>query len=166
MVWQSSWTLPTPLTDGTHTVEFKNPNASTATYIDIDAITIIAPVGPGTYDDANAAWSYSGNWTAYNGGGPMNNTMHYTNAQNASASLLFSGTQFEVFFTQYPNRGNVEVWIDGTLRHTFSENGGTLVWQSSWTLPTPLTDGTHTVEFKNPNASTATYMDIDAITIQ
>ena len=59
----------------------------------------------------------------------------------------------------------MEVWIDGALAHTFSENGGALAWQQIWTLPTPLGNGTHTVVFKNPNASTATYVDIDAITI-
>jgi hypothetical protein len=92
--------------------------------------------------------------------------MHYTNAQGASASLTFTGTQFKVWFAQYPNRGDVEVWIDGVLRHTFSENGGTLVWQSSWTLPTPLSNGTHTVQFKNPSASSDVYIDIDAIQVQ
>jgi hypothetical protein len=57
------------------------------------------------------------------------------------------------------------VWIDGAQAHTFSENGD-LAWQQSWTLPTPLTNSTHTVQFKNPSANTATYIDIDAITIQ
>jgi hypothetical protein len=120
--------------------------------------------GPGTYDDGHAAWTYTGNWTAYTGSGPASDTMHYTNAQNASASITFSGTQFIVYFARYVNRGNVEVWIDGELAHTFSENGS-LAWQSSWTLPAPLANGTHTVQFKNPSASTATYIDIDKITI-
>jgi hypothetical protein len=168
LAWQQTWTLPTALSNGTHTVQFKNPNPSTATYIDIDAIQItgpVVPVGPGTYDDANPAWSYTGSWIAYSGAGPYANTMHYTNAQNASASVTFTGSQFKLWFTRYPNRGDVEVWIDGVLNTTFSEYGSVLAWQQSWTPPTALSNGTHTVQFKNPNLSTATYIDIDAIQI-
>src|SRR6266487_3676425 len=124
------------------------------------------PVGPGTYDDTDAAWGYIGSWTSYSGSGPYANTLHYTNVQGASASLTFTGTGFTVYFTKHPNRGNVEVWIDGVLNTTISENGSALAWQQTWTLPTALSNGTHTVQFKNPNASTATYIDIDAIQIQ
>jgi len=165
LVWQQSWTLPAPLSNGQHAVEFRNPNASAATYIDIDAIVITAPVTAGTYDDADAAWMYTNNWTAYNGSGPANNTMHYTNVQGATASITFTGTQFTVYFAQSVNRGSVEVWIDGIKQYTINQNGS-LAWQSSWILPAPLSNGTHTVQFKNPNASAATYIDIDTIQIQ
>ncbi len=104
------------------------------------------PVGPGTYDDANAAWGYTGSWTSYSGSGPYANTLHYSNVQGASAKLTFTGTQFILWFTKHPNRGNVEVWIDGALQTTISENGSSLAWQQTWTLPTPLSNGTHTVE--------------------
>jgi hypothetical protein len=166
LAWQKSWTLPAQLSSGTHTVEFKNPSASSATYIDIDTITITnpQPAVPDTYDNVHAAWTYNGNWTAYTGSGPANDTMHYTNEQDASASITFTGTQLIVYFARYVNRGNVQVWIDGTLRHTFSQNGS-LAWQQSWTLPAQLSSGTHTVEFKNPSASSSTYIDIDTITI-
>ena len=164
--WQQSWALPVPLSNGVHTVQFRNPSADTSVYIDIDAITIAGPVGAGSYDDADAAWGYAGAWTNYTNSGPMNNTLHYTNAQNASAIISFTGTQFTIYFTQYPNRGSVEVWIDGGQQYTFNENGSSLAWQQSWTLPLPLSDGVHTVEFKNPSADPATYIDIDAIQIE
>src|SRR6266487_2478459 len=122
------------------------------------------PVGPGTYDDTDAAWSYTGNWIGASQTGPYNNTDHYTNTQNASAAITFTGTQFTVYFTQYSNRGNMDVWIDGTQQYTINENGS-LIWQQGWTLPVALSNGTHTVQFKNPNASTSTYIDVDAITI-
>src|SRR6266487_2464128 len=164
LIWQQGWTLPVALSNGTHMVQFKNPNVSTSTYIDVDAITITGPVGPGTYDDANAAWGYTGNWVTASQTGPYNNTDHYTNTQNASAAITFTGTQFTVYFTKYSNRGNMDVWIDGTQQYTINENGS-LIWQQGWTLPVALSNGTHTVQFKNPNASTSTYIDVDAITI-
>jgi CSLREA domain-containing protein len=163
LAWQQSWTSPT-FTDGTHMVRFVHAGGS-GPYVDIDAITIHSPLPPGMYDDSSNDWVYSSGWTAYSGSGPYANTLHYTNAQGASATITFTGTQFKVWYTKYPNRGDVEVWIDGTLVHTFSEYGASQVWQQSWTLPIPLEYGTHTVEFKNPNGSTATYIDIDAIQI-
>jgi hypothetical protein len=70
-----------------------------------------------------------------------------------------------VYFTRNTNRGNVQVWIDGVQQYTFTQNGS-LAWQQSWTLPAPLSNGTHTVQFKNPNASAAIYMDVDALQVQ
>jgi hypothetical protein len=166
LAWQQTYTSPSyPV--GNHTVRLVH--AGGGSYIDLDAIQIIGapvPVLAGIYDDANSNWVYSGNWTTYTGSGPANDTMHFTNAQNASASITFTGTQFTVYFAWYSNRGSVEVWIDGVpTQHTFNENGGSLVWQQSWTLPVPLSSGTHTVEFRNPTANTATYIDIDMIEI-
>jgi hypothetical protein len=166
VAWQQSWTLPEPLAEGTHTVQFKKANAGTSTYIDVDAITILGSVGPGTYDDTHVAWSYLGNWTAVGQTGPYSSTDHYTNMQGASAAITFIGTQFTVYFTQYTNRGDVEVWIDGQQRYSFSELGSAVAWQQSWTLPEPLAEGTHTVQFKKANAGTSTYIDADAINIQ
>jgi len=123
------------------------------------------PVGVGTYDDTSNAWVYTGNWVGASQTGPYNNTDHYTNIQNASAAITFTGTQFTVYFTKYSNRGNMDVWIDGTQQYTINENGS-LIWQQGWTLPVALSNGTHTVQFKNPNASTSTYIDVDAIQIQ
>src|SRR6266487_219240 len=59
-----------------------------------------AVVGLGTYDDVDAAWSYTGSWTAYSGSGPYASTLHYTNVQGASAAITFTGTQFTVYFTK------------------------------------------------------------------
>lgn len=124
LTWQENWTLPTPLSNGTHTVEFRNPNTSTATYIDIDYITVTGPAGSEIYDDVNTAWIYTRNWTTPTRIGPYANTMHLTNVQGATAKLTFTGTQFTVYFARFPDRGDVQVWIDGVQAYTFNENGG------------------------------------------
>jgi hypothetical protein len=173
--------LPVPVTPGTtQTMSVEGLNPGTRYYFVIraqdeqgnlslnyaaaDAIaTASSVIGPGTYDDTHPAWVYTGAWTPHSETGPYNNTLHYTNVQSASAAITFQGTRFTLYFTKYPNRGNVEVWIDGVLQYTFNEYGSVLAWQQTWSVPVSLPAGVHTVEFRNPSAST--YIDIDAITI-
>ena len=73
----------------------------------------------------------------------------------------FQGTQFRVYFTQHSNRGDVQVFIDdeATPSYIIPENGSSLVWQQSWTLPEPLVEGIHKVEFRNPSASSSTVIE-------
>jgi hypothetical protein len=161
LAWQSTWTSA-DLGDGTYTVRFVH--AGGGDYIDIDAIQIFGPpvpVGIGTYDDTDPAWRYSSGWSVYTGGGPYNNTMHYTNALDSYAEFTFAGSQFALTFTKYTNRGSIEVYIDGVYEDTIDANGA-LAWQSSWTSR-DLGDGTYTVRFVH--ASGGDYVDIDAIQI-
>ncbi|HSA99185.1 MAG TPA: M4 family metallopeptidase, partial [Anaerolineales bacterium] len=94
LAWQQTWISPI-LTPGLHTVRFVH--AGGGTYIDIDAIQVIAPAptaGPGDYEDTDAAWTFINRWTAYTGAGPTNNTSHYTNVAGSEAQLTFNGNKF------------------------------------------------------------------------
>jgi hypothetical protein len=122
-----------------------------------------APLGAGTYDDANSAWTYSGTWTTYAGAGPYNSTLHYNNTVGATASFKFHGTQFVLTYTAHPNRGSFEVWVDGAYVETVNANSASLAWQRTYTSPV-FTSGVHTVEFKNVGPAGA-YTDVDAIRI-
>jgi glutamyl endopeptidase len=163
LVWQRTYTSPV-FTLGVHTVEIKNTNTPAGSYIDVDAIRIIAPLGAGVYDDAHAAWTYSGAWTAYSGAGPYSNTMHYTNSVGASATFMFNGTQFVLTYTAHPNRGSFEVWVDGALVTTVNAYSASLTWQRTYTSPV-FSLGVHTVEIKNTNTPAGSYIDVDAIQI-
>jgi hypothetical protein len=163
LVWQRTYTSPV-FTLGVHTVEIKNTNTPAGSYIDVDAIRIIAPLGAGVYDDAHAAWTYSGAWTAYSGAGPYSNTMHYTNSVGASATFMFNGTQFVLTYTAHPNRGSFEVWVDGALVTTVNAYSASLTWQRTYTSPV-FSLGVHTVEIKNTNTPVGSYIDVDAIQI-
>jgi hypothetical protein len=150
------------LDPGIHKVRFVFAGGST--YMDIDQIQIVGPVGAGVYDDTHAAWQYSGSWSLYNAGGPANNTMHYTGAVGSYAELTFSGTRFIVMMQRNTNRGLIEVYIDDspTPLDTINANGP-LQWQWTWTSPV-LDPGIHKVRFVFAGGST--YMDIDQIQIQ
>ena len=158
LLWQKTYTSPT-FAPGTHTVVFKDGGPSGST-IDIDAIQIRA-----TYDDTDSNWVYTGAWTASTPGPAYGSTLHYTLTPGDTASLAFTGTQFTFYYTQYSNRGNIQVFLDGSLTPLVSINAsGVLIWQKTYTSPT-FAPGAHTVVFKHGGPS-GTTIDIDAITIR
>ncbi|MGZ9166165.1 MAG: hypothetical protein ACXW4U_13405, partial [Anaerolineales bacterium] len=139
--------------------------AGAGTYIDIDAIQIYGPlvsVPAGIYDDNDSNWMYSGAWTTYTSSGPANNTIHYTGSVGDSAEMAFNGAGFKLTFTKHPNRGLIDVYVDGNKITTINANAGSLLWQQTYTSPV-LASGNHLVRFVY--ASAGTYVDVDAITI-
>ena len=88
--------------------------------------------------------------------------MHYTNIQGNSAEITFTGSQFTLTFTKYPDRGSIDVYIDDVYLDTIVATDPVLGWQSTWTSPN-LGNGTYTVRFEH--AGGGTYIDIDAIEI-
>ncbi len=161
LVWQTTYTR-SGLSAGTHTVVFKHGGPS-GSYIDVDSIQVLAPVGLGVYDDTNPAWTYTGSWTAVTTTGPYNGTDHYSSDLTATASLTFNGSSFSFVYLTYSNRGSIEVWIDGVKVDTINANSAALVWQTTYTR-SGLSAGAHTVVFKHGGPG-GTFIDIDAIQI-
>jgi len=160
LVWKKTSASP-HFADGTHTLKLVH---ASGTYVDIDAIEIIqvTPLGAGKYDDTNSAWAYIGNWTAYTGNGPYNNTMHFSATTGDFATLVFQGTNFILTYTGNTNRGQIQVYIDNVLKGTINENNPTLVWQKTANGPSPVTNGSHILKLVH---SSGAYVDIDAIQI-
>jgi hypothetical protein len=121
-----------------------------------------SPIGKGMYDDNDSAWIYSAGWSTYSGSGPYNSTLHYNNANGATASITFIGTQFILSYTAYSNRGSFEVWMDGALETTINAYSATLAWQKTYTSRA-YANGTHTVMLKNVGGST--YQDVDVVQV-
>jgi hypothetical protein len=161
LAWQSTW-ISSHFTNVAHTLKLVHASGA---YVDIDAIEIlqVTPLGSGTYDDIDSAWAYVGNWTAYTGTGPLNNTMHYSATIGDYATLVFQGTNFILTHTGFTNRGQVEVYIDNVLKGTINENNPTLVWQKTASGPSPVTNDTHILKLVH---SSGDYIDIDAIQIE
>jgi len=124
--------------------------------------TVTSAPDAGTYDDTNSNWQYGGTWVQYNGSGPINDTVHYSYSVGDTASFRFNGTQFILTYTQASNRGNIDVYVDGSRITTINANGG-LQWRKTYTSPT-FSSGTHTVQFKFAGGNY--FMDVDAIQIQ
>lgn len=174
--------LPAPATPGTiqtMSVEGLNPGTHyyfairardeqgnlSSNYVAADATAAASSaVGPGIYDDTDPAWSYAGTWISSTPSGPYNATQKYSNDPNAAAFFTFAGSGFIFTYVKYPNRGNIDVWIDSVKVDTINANNSTLVWLATYTRVglSPITP--HTVVFKNGGPSGA-YIDIDAIEI-
>ena len=156
-VYQLSYTSPIFPT-GSHTVQFKNMGGS-GPYMTVDALSIFT-----MFDDSDPGWAYAGGtWLTYSASGPFNNTEHYSNVLNGTASFTFSGSRFVLYYSGDSNRSNVQVKVDGLVVTTFSENPGAHVYQLTYTSPA-FSAGTHTVLFTNVGPS-GKYMTIDAIKI-
>ncbi len=117
--------------------------------------------GAGVYDDTNASWQYTGNWTLWSGSGPYLGGVHYSSAIGNSAQFTFNGQQFILTYTGMYDYGFVDVYVDNVKIASFNQYNPTLAWQKTWTSPA-LTSGTHTVRFEHVSG---TYIDIDAIQI-
>jgi len=119
--------------------------------------------GVGIYDDTNANWTYTGSWVAYSGSASYyDHTTHYTTGLGDTASFIFNGRQFVLTYTQAPNRGDIDVFVDGNRVATVNATG-VLQFQKFYISPV-FSNGTHEVEFKHAGGGGA-YIDVDAIQV-
>ena len=145
-------------------IEFAQPAQSQDTSQRILNFHAYIPPGVGAYDDTDTNWTYDGSWLAYSGSEPYaNNTTHYTSSVGDKASFTFSGTQFILKYTQAPNRGNINVYVDGSQVAPINANG-VLTFQKTYTSPI-FPAGTHFVQFKHVAGGVGAYIDVDAIEI-
>jgi hypothetical protein len=122
-------------------------------------------VGPGMYDDTDPAWSYSGDWSTWSGSGPYNNTMHYTNATNATATFTFQApAQFVLYFQASSNRSNILISVDGGAPVLVNAYSATDLWQQTYTSGMYSDTNSHTVTISTPG--NGNYIDVDAIEIK
>ncbi len=121
-----------------------------------------AAPGAGIYDDSDPSWSYSGTWTSYSVSGAYNDTIKYNNTLLDSASFTFTGSQFILYYTKHPYRGNIDVYVDGNKIATVNANG---VYEFQKVYVSPVfAFGSYTVMFENAGGGGG-YIDIDAIQI-
>ena len=121
--------------------------------------TVPAPVTPDTYDDTSSTLVYSGDWYAWSGAGPYNNSLHFTATPGNSVSLTFTGTQASLLYSGFNNRGIGKVLIDGTQVATINQYSDSTLYQQRWNSAT-LSPGTHTITFQHDSGG---IIDIDAI---
>ena len=152
--------LITDLTNATHVVELRN--ASSSVFMDLDAVVVYEPLGAGTYDDADQRIAYNGSWDVASFAGPANNTLHYSSKPDATMLVRFTGDGIRITRTLAPDRGNVDVYVDGVYQSTYSSNSVGLVFQQDVDI-TGLGGGAHTLELRN--ASPGTYMDLDSVEV-
>jgi hypothetical protein len=126
------------------------------------------------FNDTNCSISYSGEWTYYfppeGVQGNYDNDEHISTSAGASAELTWSGGGVMMTGTRGPNRGEMEVFVDGASQGIID------LWNSTWrqreTLFSrlDLATGSHTLRIvvtgqKNP-ASSDYQVGIDTIRVK
>ncbi len=108
--------------DTTYTYRVRAYNATgDSAYSNEDSATTPAATGPVLVDDADAAVTYSGNWTAQSGwSGRINGTLHETNQNGAYTELTFTGTSIKLIADKQQWGGTADVIIDTTLQGSVS----------------------------------------------
>jgi hypothetical protein len=80
-------------------------------------------------------------------------------AQNkgASVTFTFTGQSFSILFTADPKFGNVDVYVDGILASSFSQQALKTLYQQHWDYTSQLTSGTHELKlvFNGPKKAQA-----------
>jgi uncharacterized repeat protein (TIGR02543 family) len=157
--WQQTWTSDL-LPAGNHSLRLVQASAG---IMDIDALQIIATptiLSAGVHDDMDPAWYYSTYWFTYGGDGPYADTLHFSINVQDTALVAFSGTQFVLTYTEMGDRGDMDVYVDGSKAATINENGSG-AWQKTWTSGV-YAAGPHSVRLVHASGAT---VDVDAITV-
>jgi alpha-L-fucosidase len=143
------------------------------------ALTIQTPTGQATsqayvfkvtqdkvlVNNDESGFTYSGNgWSheANRGLGDSNNNVHATTNNGDSVSYTFTGTGIQYITETYTDEGNVDVYIDGTLKKTVSAYSSARVAQVVLYSISNLVSGMHTIKLVK---SSGTYMLLDAFKI-
>ena len=158
-VYQKTW-ISNALADGSHTLRLVHASGGV---VDLDAIEILGAtvLGTGKYDATEL--EYTGTWTALDGlsSDYYANTLHFSTAVSSYAEIVFEGTQVELSYTGYTNRGVMDIYIDGNKVDSLNQYDGSRVYQKTWTSVTHP-NAQHTLKLVHASGS---FVDLDAIEI-
>ena len=143
----------------THVLVFRQ---SEGALMDVDAIFLKNnPLA----DDDDPLIHYDLGWSTYQGAGPYDDSIHYSEMVGSRAQVTFSGSSVGLVYTKGSNRGVIKVEVDGvTLAYLNEHLTGTMYdaetqFQQSWTYNT-LDAGEHILTLTH---TSGTLVDIDGI---
>ncbi len=120
-----------------------------------------APLGEGKYDDKNANWILKGTWLNYPFAAAYSGSLRYSAVVNNSAAFVFTGKNFTLGYAVSVFYGGLDVYVDGVYITTINQKASPSVLRT-YSLPTSLIAGQHTVQFVHRNGLR---VNIDSITI-
>ncbi|HSK66546.1 MAG TPA: hypothetical protein VK888_06435 [Anaerolineales bacterium] len=102
-----------------------------------------APFGPGTYDDTDGRFTYTGDWDRQTSvPGAYQNTLHVSGTLLNTLTFRFIGNELRIFFQSGPSLGTIRVTLDNNTYDMSEAGSSTEIFE--WVLATTST-GTHTV---------------------
>jgi hypothetical protein len=127
---------------------------------------LVAP--PGTLDDSNAAFCWSGDWTSEQFAEAIEGTITHTNHNDATVEVAFEGSSLTYIYTRAYNRGMASITIDGAPRGVIDLYSPVVGWHSS-TVFRGLGPGRHRailrVLGRHSPSATDSIVDADAFVI-
>lgn len=165
------------LTNGPHTLVFTNTGIGTA--VDLDSFVFQGQVGSGdavsrtTIDDTDSRITYApstADWQVdLRPGLNINDTLHFTEVQGASATIPFSGDAVAVYGTVSPGHANILVSLDGQTS-TVQGGSGMLARVSHTKTLLYYADNLGSQQHQlvissDQSSNTGQYIDFDAVTV-
>ncbi|MBM9503309.1 right-handed parallel beta-helix repeat-containing protein [Actinacidiphila acididurans] len=133
------------------------------------AQAIVATAGPGTLpgaaaDDDDLRVAYHGSWSSSGsrGLGDLDNGVHYTQQNGASATITFTGTGIGFLTETNSDEGDIGITLDGASKGTISADTPQRQTQQSLYSVSGLTDGPHTLTVTKLSG---TYLLVDGFTL-
>ncbi len=152
----------TGLTDANHTIKLTKTNDGT--WFEVDAFEVTHDT-KATVDDTDSAIAYAGGaWSVgtNRGVGEINDSIHSTTVNGASASFTFRGTGISVFASKAANHGNMLVSIDNGAATTVDNYAATSSYSQKVFTKTGLSPGVHTIKVTK---STGSWMELDGFQV-
>ena len=95
-------------------------------------------------DDRDAGIVYSGSWTPVSYATASQGTVMWVEADGATATYTFAGTQVRVYIWQFEDAQDFSVYVDGVFQQVVVVEAGDETSYLAWESP-PLSPGNHTV---------------------
>jgi hypothetical protein len=160
--YQKRWTSPLLDDTGPHTLQFKHMTGAVA---ELDALIIAnnSAVGVGKYESNSQFLNYVGQWqSASPVPGASASEVTYSAVAGNRASMRFSGNQIKLYYTGYPNRGIMNIYINNALVDSLNQYSAEAAYQEIWESSVLSNTGPHTIEVVH---SSGQFVDIDAIEV-
>ena len=119
------------------------------------------PSTAGKYDDSNPVINYNG-WLGHSLTGMFMDTEHYSQKLNNTATMIFNGTGFSLFFRRAATFGVVEILVDNVSVGTVNEYAASEIRNQSW-VSGDFAPGDHTLTLRHMSGTTIV---LDAILIR
>jgi hypothetical protein len=157
---------PTPSETFTPTYTFTPSSTLSPTETLTPSITPTPTVTPepstaGKYDDSNPVINYNG-WIGHSLTGMFMDTEHYSQKLNNTASMIFNGTGFSIFFRRAATFGVIELLVDNVSVGTVNEYSASEIRGQSW-VSGDFAPGDHTLTLRHMSGTTIV---LDAILIR
>jgi hypothetical protein len=157
---------PTPSETFTPTYTYTPSSTLTPTETLTPSITPTPSATPepstaGKYDDSNPVIKYNG-WLGHSLTGMFMDTEHYSQKLNNTATMIFNGTGFSVFFRRAATFGTIEILVDNVSIGTISEYASSEIRSQSW-VSGEFPPGDHTLTLRHISGTTIV---LDAILIR